>query len=92
MPVRCLHSMGSSLSSTTEYEVHVASLIKRHLLAFIVSDAGMNTIEYGVLAASIGVIGFAVWQSITGDIGTAYGNWDAGTQGLWEPPDPGAGP
>lgn len=73
------------------YEVDVASVMKQRIFGFIGSDEGMNTIEYGVLAASIGVIGFVVWQSITGDIGTAYGNWDAGTQGLWEPPDPGAG-
>jgi len=47
--------------------------------------------EYGILAISIGVLGFVVWQAITGDIGVAYGNWDTGTQGLWQPPDPGAG-
>jgi len=54
-------------------------------------DRGQDLIEYGLLAFTIGLVGVAAWDAIVTGIGTGYGNWDTGTQNLWDPQPP-AGP
>ena len=53
-------------------------------------ETGQDLVEYALLAAFIGVVGILLWENIRTGIGTAYANWDTGTQDLWQPPDPGA--
>jgi Flp pilus assembly pilin Flp len=48
-------------------------------------------IEYALLAAFIGTVGILAWQSVGVGIGSKYSGWDTGVQGLYNPPDPGAG-
>jgi Flp pilus assembly pilin Flp len=55
-------------------------------------DRGQDLIEYGLLAFTIGLVGIAAWDAIVTGIGVGYGNWDTGTQNLWMPQDPAAGP
>ena len=55
-------------------------------------DRGQDLIEYGLLAFTIGLVGIAAWDAIVTGIGIGYEGWDTGTQNLWEPQDPGAGP
>ena len=53
-------------------------------------DCGQDIIEYALLAAFIGVVGIAAWQSIGVGIGNAYSGWDTGVQDLSRcTPDPG---
>ena len=54
-------------------------------------DCGQDVIEYALLAAFIGVVGIVTWQNIGVGIGAKYLGWDTGVQGLYSPPDPGAG-
>jgi Flp pilus assembly pilin Flp len=64
--------------------------LRRALAAFAADDAGQDVIEYGLLSAFIGIVTIAVWLSIEGHLRTSYMGFDAGTQNLWQPPDPGA--
>ena len=54
-------------------------------------DEGQDLVEYALLGAFIGLACFAGFQTVQNTIFGAYGNWDTGQQGLWVPPDPGAG-
>ena len=60
-----------------------------HLLR---ADDGQDVIEYALLTAGIGIAGIATWPLIAIGIGNAYAALDAGTQDLWEVPDPGGAP
>lgn len=62
------------------------------LMRLIRDEQGQDLIEYALLTAGIGLAGIAVWPAITNAIGVAYQGFDTGTQGIWEVPDPGAGP
>ena len=58
---------------------------------FVRDEAGQDIVEYALLTAVIGLVGFVTWQAVTAGIGTAYQGWDTGTQDLWEPANPGGG-
>jgi Flp pilus assembly pilin Flp len=58
------------------------------LIRFLCDDTGQDLIEYGLLAASIAVVGILTWDAIRTTLGVKYAGWDTGVQGLWEPPDP----
>jgi Flp pilus assembly pilin Flp len=53
-------------------------------------DRGQDVIEYALLTAGIGIAGVAIWPAIVTGIGTAYRQYDAQTQGIWEVPNPGS--
>jgi Flp pilus assembly pilin Flp len=63
-----------------------------HLVSrFVREDDGQDIIEYGLLAAFIGVVGILTWQNIGVGIKNAYTGWDTGIQNLSScTPDPGA--
>ncbi len=64
----------------------------RTLLARLIrDDDGQDLIEYALLTAGVGLAGLAAWPAITAAIGSTYQSFDAGSQGLWEVPSPGAG-
>ena len=44
-----------------------------------------------LVTAGIGIVTIATWPLIEAAIGTSYQTLDDQTQGLWSPPDPGAG-
>jgi len=54
-------------------------------------ESGQDIIEYALLALLIGVVGVFTWRAIATTIGVNYQSYDSGVQGVWEPPDPGAG-
>jgi Flp pilus assembly pilin Flp len=64
---------------------------RREAVAFWRADDGQDLLEYGLLAAFIGITCLAVWASIEGHLRTAYLGYDSGVQGLWQPPNPGGG-
>jgi Flp pilus assembly pilin Flp len=59
------------------------------MVAFVRDDSGQDIIEYGLLAAFIGIVCIAVWASIEGHLRDAYLGYDSDIQGLWQPPNPG---
>jgi Flp pilus assembly pilin Flp len=65
----------------------------RDLIArFVQDENGQDIIEYGLLAAFIGVVGILAWQSISGQISAHYTGWDTAIQTRSAcTPDPGGG-
>lgn len=67
----------------------------RRIAAFLKHLAGdtrgQDMIEYALLALFFGIVGVAAWDAIETSLASAYTNFDAGEQSLWEPPAPGAG-
>ncbi|AMY12262.1 hypothetical protein LuPra_05535 [Luteitalea pratensis] len=51
-------------------------------------EDGNDLLEYALLTALIGIVSVLTWGVIAGKLGTAYGSYDVGTQGLWNSPDP----
>jgi len=61
------------------------------IATFVRDDRGQDLIEYALLTAALGLAGAATWPLVIEPaIGTAYRALDGNTQGLWEPPPPGA--
>jgi len=59
-----------------------------------IEDRGQDLVEYALLAAFIGVAGYAVIMTLPGLIGNAYASWldpTNGVPGKWDPPEPAAG-
>ncbi len=54
-------------------------------------DGGQDIIEYVLLTAALGLSTIAAWPLIEAAIGSSYRQLDTNTQGLWQPPNPGAG-
>ncbi len=54
-------------------------------------ETGQDIIEYGLLAAFIGIAAIATWTSIETHLHDAYLGYDTGVQNLWQPPNPGGG-
>jgi len=66
--------------------------IRRLIARLCVEDAGQDIIEYGLLAAGIGLLGVVAWTNIRTRVGTVYVGLDSGIQGLSScTPDPGGG-
>lgn len=58
--------------------------------AFI-EDDGQDLVEYALLAAFVGIAGWAVLMIIPETIGATYESWldpDSGVPALWDPPEP----
>jgi Flp pilus assembly pilin Flp len=62
--------------------------VRSFLIRFLFDDTGQDLIEYGLLAASIAVVGILTWDAIRTNLGAKYTGWDTGVQGIWEPSDP----
>lgn len=55
---------------------------------------GQDIVEYALLAAFLGIAGWAVLMTLTDTMGTTYASWidpNVGVPALWNPPEPGAG-
>ena len=62
--------------------------VRNLLLRFLFDDTGQDLIDYGLLAAGIGVVGILAWDTVRTTLGDKYEGWDSGVQDLWEPDDP----
>jgi Flp pilus assembly pilin Flp len=61
---------------------------------FAAEDGGQDLVEYALLAAFIGIAGWAVLMTLPGVIGTTYASWldpTNGVPGQWDPPPPASG-
>ena len=66
----------------------------RRFAAFLADDHGQDLVEYALLAAFIGIAGWAILLTIPNTMATAYTNWQSPTTGvpsLWQPPEPTGG-
>jgi Flp pilus assembly pilin Flp len=66
----------------------------RLLVRLVTEDGGQDLVEYALLAAFIGIAGWAVLMTLPGVIGTTYESWldpTNGVPGQWDPPPPSAG-
>jgi Flp pilus assembly pilin Flp len=59
------------------------------LKQLLVDERGQDLIEYGLLAALVGVVGVAIFPVIQGKLRGTYTGWGGAIQGLWIPKDPG---
>jgi Flp pilus assembly pilin Flp len=64
----------------------VITLLRR----FVRETTGQDIVEYGLLAAFIGLVGVVAWANIKSGIGDAYSGWGSGVNQLSIcTPDPG---
>jgi len=66
----------------------------RLLPRFIAEDGAQDLVEYALLAAFIGIAGWAVLMTLPNVMGATYGSWMDPTVGVpsrWDPPEPAAG-
>ena len=57
-------------------------------------ESGQDLVEYGLMAAFIGIAGYLVLMALGGDILNTYQAWlnpTTGTPSLWDPPAPSGG-
>ena len=66
------------------------STVRKWLGRLLDDESGQDLVEYALLTTFIGLAGVATFAALAPLMGQAYGSWDAGLSGLWEPPDPGA--
>jgi hypothetical protein len=59
------------------------------LWQLLFDDSGEDLIEYALLTATVGAGAAAALSLMPGVIDAVYGSWDADTQSIWEPCDPG---
>lgn len=60
---------------------------------FVSGDGGQDLVEYALLAAVIGIAGWAVLMTIPDSISATYQSWldpNNGVPGKWDPPEPAA--
>jgi len=55
-------------------------------------DRGQDLVEYGLLAAIIGVTSLIAYTSIPGKMETAFKTWGSQVYDLWVPDDPVSAP
>jgi Flp pilus assembly pilin Flp len=61
------------------------------LARFAVEDGGQDIVEYALLAAFIGIAGWAIIMTLPTVMGTTYASWldpNNGVPGQWDPPEP----
>jgi Flp pilus assembly pilin Flp len=61
------------------------------VVRFFTEEGAQDLIEYALLAAFIGIAGWAVLLTLTGVIGATYASWldpTNGVPGQWDPPEP----
>jgi Flp pilus assembly pilin Flp len=57
----------------------------------VVDDRGQDVVEYGLLAAMIGIAGYLLFPQIEAAMEAAYESWGAESYDIWCPDDPGGG-
>ena len=62
------------------------SLLRR----FLVEERGQDLVEYAILAAIFGVIGFLMFPTLVTRMGTAYSTWGTQVNNIWVPNPPSA--
>lgn len=67
---------------------NVKNVLKRFIARVVLDEDGQDLIEYALLSAFIGLAGALAFPLVAAAMNTTYGNWDAGINGLWEPPNP----
>ena len=58
---------------------------------FRADEGGQDLVEYALLAAFIGIAGWAVLMTIPTTMGNTYASWldsNNGVPGQWDPPEP----
>ena len=64
----------------------------RHILARLVrEDDGQDVVEYALLAAFLGIVGYLTLTGIRTELSSTYTSWldpSGGVPSLWEPPAP----
>ena len=72
--------------------IHQPATTSSGLLArFRNDDGAQDLVEYALLAAFIGVAGWAVIMTLPSVMGTTYASWldpNNGVPGKWDPPEP----
>ena len=61
------------------------------LARFATDDAAFDIVEYALLAAFLGLAGWALILSLPAVMGTTYSSWldpNNGVPGQWDPPEP----
>jgi pilus assembly protein Flp/PilA len=58
------------------------------LRRFLEDESGQDLIEYGLLAAIIGIAGVLVLPLIAPKMGNAFSSWGTQIYNAWVPPDP----
>jgi Flp pilus assembly pilin Flp len=86
-PVRRFLAAGRGFKAATIRGTPAAPGWAKRLL---IEDRGQDLVEYALLAGFVGVVAAATWVAIESSLATAYVRYDTKTQGLWEPPEPGA--
>ena len=69
----------------------VSATCARLITRFAADDDGLDLVEYALLAAFIGIAGWAVLMTLPGGIKTTYLSWldpTNGVPGQWDPPPP----
>ncbi len=68
-----------------------ASQWQRSIVRFVKSELGQDVIEYALLAAFIGIVGWAAVSVIDEAVGVTYSSYLSPTSGvpsLWQPGEP----
>jgi Flp pilus assembly pilin Flp len=55
---------------------------------FLGDDSAQDLVEYGYLAALVGLTGIVVWSAIVGLIGDRYEDYNNQVHDVWEPLPP----
>jgi Flp pilus assembly pilin Flp len=58
---------------------------------FVYDETGQDLIEYGLLAATIGIAGVLVFPLIQARLAPAFSGWGTAVQTICTPADPGGG-
>jgi Flp pilus assembly pilin Flp len=65
--------------------------LKALFVRLAAEDRGQDLIEYGLLAAIIGIAGILVFPTIEAKMSAAFSSWTTGAYNDWCPDDPGGG-
>ena len=69
----------------------LANTKQRNLVSnWLFDESGSDLVEYAMLAATVGIMAAAALALMPGILKAVYQSWDAGTQVIWDPCDPGA--
>jgi Flp pilus assembly pilin Flp len=75
----------------TALSVRSPMTVRTLFARLVVGNRGQDLIEYGLLAAIIGVIGILIMPTIEAKMDAAFALWNAGAYADWCPDDPGGG-
>jgi Flp pilus assembly pilin Flp len=63
-------------------------MMRRHVVRWLVEEAGQDLIEYGLLCSFIGFATVAGVNLLGIAMNSTYESWDSAVKELWEVPDP----